>query len=955
MSNDSNRDDRPDLKIEGSVPIRAVGIETQRERKNYSDLPPQNYVHVWWARRPTPATRLAVLGSVLPETIDDDQFLRWIGMDPRGEIEADSVAEHVRHKKETKEDRGDDTFVYEHYGYRKAYKNLPEGEEMERLHDAVRSAWDGELPTVLDATAGGGSIPFESVRYGFPTVANELNPVASVILKAVLEHPRVDGDLSDDIRRAGEKINQLAREKLSEYFPNQPGEQVLSYLWANTITCPDCGLELPLAPQWWLDKKSGSKGIAARPRVSDSEDKVSFEIVELPKDVSKSEFNPTDGTQSRGKATCLRCGVVIDGEELRAQGRASEMGEQLYAVEIQSNEDRVSFRAPLDEDREAVKRAEEYVDSNPKLSDFLGQERYVGLSDRTANYGVQQWRDMYTPRQLLTHHVYLQAFQATKEEIRQSYAVPTAQAILTFLAIAADKAVDYSSRLSFWDSSVPKVAHVFDRHDFVFKWSFAERNLIAPGLGYEWGLDSTVEVYEEFRELSGHSDADTRVLQGDARDLDLDDGEVDAVVLDPPYYDNVMYAELSDFFYVWLREYLGDVYPDFFEGELTNKTDEAVANPAEFEDVAGEDTSKQKLAERDYERKMTGIFEEMHRVLDDDGVFTMMFTHKKTEAWDVLTTALIEAGFTVKATHPVSTESRQSLHQAGKNAAESTILLVSEKRDTDDTSKTLWEDVRHETRKAAREQAEDLDEREVEFTKVDMILAAFGPTLQVFTEHYPVVDRTGEPVRPQQALDEARNEVSDYFVDRYLNEGVRDVDTKTEWYLLAWLVFEAERFPFDEANRLAIGLGESMDDLKKPHKLWRKKSGDVLLRDHADRVRDINKSPDDRSSHLPIDPEALSFDNAIDRLHAALHVQDQRGGRETLEWLQTRNCADDPSFGATLEALLRLLPHDHDDWQLARDLVTGDTGEYLDLDIPAEVFVEETEDEKAEEMQGSLL
>jgi adenine-specific DNA methylase len=479
--------------------------------------------------------------------------------------------------------------------------------------------------------------------------------------------------------------------------------------------------------------------------------------------------------------------------------------------------------------------------------------------------------------------------------------------------------------------------------------------LIAPGLGYEWGLDSTVEVYEEFRELSGHSDADTRVLQGDARDLDLDDGEVDAVVLDPPYYDNVMYAELSDFFYVWLREYLGDVYPDFFEGELTNKTDEAVANPAEFEDVAGEDTSKQKLAERDYERKMTGIFEEMHRVLDDDGVFTMMFTHKKTEAWDVLTTALIEAGFTVKATHPVSTESRQSLHQAGKNAAESTILLVSEKRDTDDTSKTLWEDVRHETRKAAREQAEDLDEREVEFTKVDMILAAFGPTLQVFTEHYPVVDRTGEPVRPQQALDEARNEVSDYFVDRYLNEGVRDVDTKTEWYLLAWLVFEAERFPFDEARRLAIGLGESMDDLKKPHKLWRKKSGDVLLRDHADRVRDINKSPDDRSSHLPIDPEALSFDNAIDRLHAALHVQDQRGGRETLEWLQTRNCADDPSFGATLEALLRLLPHDHDDWQLARDLVTGDTGEYLDLDIPAEVFVEETEDEKAEEMQGSLL
>ncbi len=956
MSNDKNDDDssRPNLKIEGNVPIRAVGIETQRERKNYSDLPPQNYVHVWWARRPTPATRLAVLGSVLPKSVDDDTFLRWIGIDPQGKLEGGSVAEHVRNKRATKDDRGDN-FVYEHYGYRKAYKNLPNDEEMEKLHAKVRDTWDGELPKILDATAGGGSIPFESVRYGFPTVANELNPVASVILKAVLEHPRIEGNsLAPEIRKYGEKINQRAREKLKEFFPNQPGEQTLAYLWAHTITCPDCGLRLPLAPNWWLDKGSASKGIAAQPVIRNDRDDVKFNVVRLPEDVAKSSFDPSEGTQSHGEAECLRCeGGVIGKAEVKSQARGQGMGFQLYAVYTDSGQYPKKFRAPSEEDQAAAERAEKFVNANPEFSRLLQQEIPLGKETaRLPKYGIETWRDLYTPRQLLSHSSYLEAFLEIKREVEANYSSAVSEAILSSLAIAADKAFDYNSRMSFWDSTVPKIAHAFDRHDFAFRWSFAENNLIAPGLGYEWMLDSAVEVYEEFRELSSHSDADSQVLQGDARNLPIEAGGIDVIVLDPPYYDNVMYAELSDYFYVWLRHYLDEVYPEFFRENLANKENEAVANPARFSDVVGENTSKQDLAERDYESKMTEIFEEMHRVLDDDGIFTMMFTHKKTRAWDVLTKALIGAGFTVKATHPVSTESRTSLHQAGKNSAESTILLVSEKRKRQLDEKTLWDDVKRKTRKAARERTAELDKREVEFTKVDMILASFGPTLEVFTDHYPVVDRTGEPVRPQKALDVARDEVADYFIEHYLNEGVRDVDPKSEWYLLAWLVFEAERFPYDEARRLAIGLGESMGDLKKPHKLWRKKSGDVLLRDHADRVRDITKPRDQRSSHLPVDPEALSFATDLDRVHSALHVYQAQGSHKALNWLKERHCADDPSFAAIVEALLRLLPHDHDDWQLARDLVSGDTGEYLDLDIPSEVFADKQTDEAEEAQQG---
>jgi len=954
---DQKRSNRPKLKIQGQLPIRTTGIETKRERKNYSDLPPQNYVHVWWARRPTPATRLAILSSILPEDTDDDTLLQWMGITPENKSRGESIADHVRKKEKTVDQR--DGLVYEHYGYRKAYKNLPDVKEREKIHTLAKETWGGELPTVLDATAGGGSIPFESVRYEFPTIANELNPVASVILKSVLNHPRINGDLSDDIQRWGNKINQRARERLKEYFPHERGERPLEYLWAHTITCPDCGLKLPLSPNWWLDKGSGGEGIAARPNVSESSDTVNFEVVELPSQVHTHEFNPTEGTVTYGKGECLRCDVIIEGDEVKEQAQAGEMDYQLYAIHIEhtaasskGKDGERGFRAPNNRDLEAVEKARETISGDPELSTLLNGEIPDGnKTSEPRRYGITKWRDMYSDRQLLTHYTYWQAFEDVKGEIRSEYSSEVSDVILTFLAIASDKSLNYSSRLSSWIKSRASVRSVFERHDFAFKWSFAESNLTAPGLGYDWVLDSIVEVYEELRELSGHSQAVVSVYQGDAAQLPIEDGETEIIVLDPPYYDNVMYAELSDYFYVWLRKYLDDVYPDFFMDEVTEKHDEAVANPSKFNNLVGENQSKNTLAKNDYEGKMTDIFAEMYRVLDPDGVFSLMFTHKKTEAWDTLTKALINAGFVVTATHPVSTERPDSLHQAGQNAAESTILLASEKRKSQSGSQTLWSDIKTETRKVARDRAKELDESEAEFAKVDVILASFGPTLEVFTENYPVVDDEGNEVAPQTALDEARAAVRDYFVDKYLNEGVREIDPKSEWYILSWLVFEAQRFPYDEARRLAIGVGEDLDSLKKIHRMWRKRSGDVLLRPHGDRVQNVNRDRDKRSGRKPVDPDALSFTTDLDKVHVAMHIYDTKGATEAWNWMNDRNCGSDPAFKATLKALLRVLPHDHEDWNIARDIAAGETGELLDLDIDADIF---QEDDNDEDRQGSL-
>lgn len=564
---------RPRLKIQDQLPLRTVGIETQRERDNFSDLPPQNYLHVWWSRKPTPASRLGILSSVLPSSVNNNQLLRWMGISPKNLPQNTDIDEYVRAKKKTEDDR--DGFLYEHYGYRKSYKYTPSREELTDFHSQVKTAWDGELPTVLDATAGGGSIPFESIRYGLPTIANELNSVASVLLRAVLNHPRVNGDLSAEIENWGKEINKKVRDDLSEFFPN-PGNSVkgLERIWARTVVCPDCGLTIPLGVNWWLDKKNPSEGIAAMPKVG-NDNEVSFEIVELPNDVHKDDFNPSQGTISYGKAECLRCDVTIESDEIQSQAQKEGLGEQLYAIRVEStgnSNDGRHFVIPDQQEYRAIEKAKERVNESVELSTFLKEEIPSGnKTDEPRRYGMTEWRDFFSDRQLLTHHTYLQKFKEVETEIREEYEKATADAILTFLAIAADKSLTLNCRQSRWDPTTPKIAQIFESHDFGTRWAYAESNLIVEGFGYEWVLENTISAYADLREMSGESDAQSTVLQEDAGQLSLNHQSVDAVVLDPPYYDTIMYSELSDFFYVWMKKYLSDTHPEFFEDTLSNK------------------------------------------------------------------------------------------------------------------------------------------------------------------------------------------------------------------------------------------------------------------------------------------------------------------------------------------------------------------------------------------------
>lgn len=922
--------------IEGTLPLKAVGIENLKEANPYF-MPPHRYLHPWFARRPTPASRLAILSSVLPPGIDPNTLLDWMQISPREDIDVD-IEEYVAEKKRTEDDR--DGNLEDHYGYPRPYTRTPTANEKSEIHDLLREHWDGELPTVLDPTAGGGVIPFESLRYGLPTAANELNPVPTVMLKVLLEYAPSVGSLKNELNQWGDRIDELAEEELTSYFPSDGKRQTPShYACTYAVDCPECGCDIPMAKKWWLQKQSSTKGVAARPSVSNDGAKIEYDVVRLPDDVEKSEYNPQNGPHTRSGAECLNCGIVMESDKIQERIKSYEFRYEIYGVKYEKSGGGTAWRAPTQADYKAQSEAADRIQSDFELSTILDVQRYIGDEDRAGPYGVTKWRDAFTPRQLVTQYEYLKTFKKCQKEILEKYDEQKAEAILTILALVASKVIDRNTRFSPLDTSNGLLGDALGGKHFTLQWAFVENNPAAGNQDHQDHLERVRDSYEEIVTFLSEEDADdVQVTQRDAADLPLETNSIQSVIIDPPYYDSIIYSEMSDMSYVWLKEYLSDVHPDIFSGDLTDKSREAVANVAEYEQVATDAKSKSELAAEDYENKMADIFHELYRVLEPGGVMTVMFTHKESSAWDTLTKSLIRSGFTITSTHPITSEMPQRTDTRGGGSADSTLLLTGRKpHGADNESEklpTLWSDVRAETRDVAKEAARYLLEAGLSLTKTDVIISAFGPTLKVYADAYPVVDDQDNEIPPRRALEEAREAVTRVLVEEYLEgERLNDLDDITEWYILSWLVHEADTFHYDDGRQLGLGIGVDIDDIKRSTKIWGKKRGDIQLKTHNDRVQDITLPPEERSNRTPVDPEALSYTIALDAVHAAMHVYEKQGEDIAIDWLKERNFDTDAAFKATLKALLQVLPHDNPEWEAARDLALGRTHDALGLEF----------------------
>ena len=475
---------------------------------------------------------------------------------------------------------------------------------------------------MLDPFAGGGSIPFEALRYGFITIANDLNPVAAVILKATLDYPaRFGPGLADDIRKWGDIWATRVKEKLAPYFPKQPGESIFAYLWARTVACPTTGKPVPLSPNWWLS--TGDDPVAVRLIAEPDMAAPRFEIVTGAK---ARAAHPDEGTVSRGVGRSPWTGETISGDYIKAEAQAGRMGQILYAIATKGSSGS-RFRPPDAEDLAAIRSAEAALVRQRAewgLSDSMPSEE-IGISNYDRGhrlYGTYTWADFFAPRQLFAMATCLSTFRGLQIEAKEAKDTVNSSVALTYLALALDKAASYNTRYARFDPE-RGIENAFEQHNFRIKWSFSEfdasTNLVP------WVAEQVIDAYRQIalllapaqafllRELRQTQNTRLDIRQGSAASLSsIPDSSVHNITVDPPYYDNVQYAELSDFFYIWLKRSVGHLFPEFFRDELTNKDDEAVANPARF---AALGSKKSDLAKADYERKMAAAFREMHRVL----------------------------------------------------------------------------------------------------------------------------------------------------------------------------------------------------------------------------------------------------------------------------------------------------------------------------------------------------
>ncbi len=915
---------RPQVLIEDWLPVAELGIESRRERGAASALPPLSFLHVWWARRPLVASAAVALAGVMPAWTEElaESFpdapevrtesayrawlLRLVGIlgDPvkgRRMIDAANAA-GVK-------------LQGNGYGYRQAFRNAVPRSDIDLLHSVLRRTW-GELPTVADPTAGGGSIPWAASRLGLPVVANDLNGVAASVLKAGVEIPATCGlDLLPEIRKWGDVLVKRVEKRLKEFFPLNEGESVTAYIWANAVPCPRTGRLVPLLTNKWLRNQSGKEAAVRLIVSADGADlqEPRFEVV-LGRDVDRGDASV--GTIARGKAISLYDNLVIDGDYIKETAQSGQMKQVLYAVAIRKASGERTFRAPTRDDINALQAADRRfneVKDGWFVSGILPTEEFPDGNDlRPKHYGLERWIDFYTPRQALVHGTFGEEFATLIPEVRDALG-GRADDVLFELALMQGKALNWNSRLSSWNVARQGMRSVFDRHDFSFKWTFAEFE--GASALYSWCLDQLDDAYGGIARLLDETGAaelgtnkrlhrEVTVTQGSAVSLTLDAGSVTHICMDPPYYDNVMYAELADYFYVWEKRTLGRLVPDYFRDELTDKDNEAVANPARFAMMG---KRKGELADLDYETKMTSIFSESRRVLSDDGVLSVMFTHKRAEAWDTLGMSLLQAGFTIETSWPVNTEFEHSMHQANMNSAASTIMLVCRKRtDRADGRKVYLDDIEHDIRQAARDAATRFQHDGID--GVDLLLSTYGPTLSVISKNWPVYSSTPDAdgrdqlLRPEDALALAREEIVYLRRSRLVGLDAK-VDGLTDFVLLAWDTFGAREFPFDTARLLALAVGGlDVDDLERA-KIVSKSSGKVTLLTPRERLR---RGAD---SGLPgVTPEASSFEYIIDAVDTALYIAEADGQQAAKRFLDRHGYTSDSGFVSTLQGLANAIP-----------------------------------------------
>jgi len=815
--------------IEVALPLEAINRASQLEKSVPRKGHPAT-MHLWWARRPLAACR-AVLFAQL---VDDPS-----AHPERFPTEADQAKERQR--------------LFDLIERLVVWENAGDERLMRAAYDEIAACFDGKPPAILDPFCGGGSIPLEAQRLGLEAHASDLNPVAVLITKALIEIPprwagqppvfpgaaesRIGGwpratGLAEDVRRYGAWMRDEAERRIGHLYPEAKlpsgtRATVIAWIWARTVTCPNpaCGATMPLVRSFWLSKKK-DRPTWLRPVVVGKG--VEFEVV-----VDKGG-RPIEGTVGRSGAICLVCSAPVALKYIRLEGQAGRMSQQLTAVVAEGQRQRIYLPASPEHLRVA------HVPRPDDVPDAQLPEQALGF--RVQAYGMTKWADLFTNRQLTA----LTTFSDLVTEARTRCAADArggmlepaadarADAVATYLACALSKLADWSSTICSWISGIEGVRDTFARQAIPMVWDYAEVNPMSRTVGnfanhIEWvaaGVDRVRSQPEAVADLA------------DATEL-RPMGEV--ISTDPPYYDNIGYSDLSDYFYVWLRRSLREVHPDLLSTVLTPKADELVATPYRF---SGSKAKAEQFFEAGFLRTFTRI-RESHPV---DVPITIFYAFKQAEAvdagvsstgWETMLHGLMEAGLAVTATWPMRTERSGRSTGIGTNALASSIVLACRPRQITaqaTTRNAFLRALKAELPRALRELQQGA------IAPVDLAQAAIGPGMAVFTRYRSVLEADGSQMTVRTALALINNGLDEVLTEQ---EGDFDSDTRfcTKWFTQ----FGWDEQPYGRAEELSRSTNTSVDGLIRGGVFW-SRAGKARLLAPGQMTTDWDPLTDDRVS-----------------------------------------------------------------------------------------------------------
>lgn len=805
--------------IEVALPLEAINRESAREKTIRHGHPAS--LHHWWARRPLASARAMIFAQLVDDPSSNPDKYPTVELQEKERQRLFKIIEELV-----------------------AWENVSNNQVLEEAHNEILKSTNGNPPTVLDPFAGGGAIPLEAQRLKLNSRASDLNPISVMINRALIYIPplwsgqqpvymgarseRLDwsgmSGFAEDVRKYGTWLRDEAKKRIGHFYPLaklQDGTElpVVAWIWARTVKCPNpaCEIQMPLVRSWWLSKKKGRETFI-KPELIDSKNGMSGirYKVEVITDKKGSKLVKDEGTISRNGAICVGCGTSAPLTYIRKEGIAGQINHELMAVAAQGK----GQRHYLESSEPGWDNDEIILPDDLPETELSLHPQYMG----TPRYGLTRHVDLFTKRQLLALSTFTDLIPAVKEKILQDAiasgmqnestgledggkgALAYAESICVYLAFIIDKLADLGNSLCPWEPVAECPRNLFARQAIPMAWNFAEGNPFGSSSG-SWEVllrNNTREIENSLSQTASEKRTGT-VEQKDARLADFNNV---LVCTDPPYYDNVPYSDLADFFYIWLRRSLKDIYKNLFRTVLTPKADELVADYIRW--------GGKLEAEEFFEKGFFDVFKKIRLESNADFPIAVYYAFRQTEknsdgvastGWETMLSGLLNAGYAIHATWPVKTEMASRMRGRDSNALASSIVLVLRPREINAEAvsrRTFLQTLKTELPMALKELQQG------SIAPVDLAQATIGPGMAIFSRYTQVNEADGTNLSVKTAL-----ALINQVLDEILGEQEGDFDSETRFAIKWFSQFGWNDGLSGEADILAKALNTSIPTLER--------------------------------------------------------------------------------------------------------------------------------------------